>query len=63
VYLTNDFGVFSSAEGLKIKFDGVFVVDGSESLQLGVQEILNAANGYNGTGSLKDALESVSGNL
>jgi hypothetical protein len=63
VYLSNDFGSFTSAEGLKIKFDGVFVVNGSESLQLGVQDILNAANAYNGTGSLKDALESVSGNF
>jgi len=63
VNLSNDFGTYSSTEGLKIKFDGVFVVDGSESLQLGIQDILNAANAYNGTGSLEDALEAVSGNL
>lgn len=61
--LINDFGSYSSAEGFKIKFDGVFIVDGSETLQLGVQDILNAANAYNGTGSLKDAMESVSGDL
>lgn len=63
VNLSNDFGVYSSAEGLKIKFEGVFIVNGSESLNLGVQDILNAANAYNGIGSVKDALESVSGNL
>ena len=61
--LSNDFGTFSSPENIKIKFDGVFVVNGSESLQLGVQDILNAANAYNGVGSLKNALESVSGSF
>ncbi len=63
VELSNSFGVFSSTESMKIKFDGVFLVDGSETLQLGVQDILNAANGYNGTGSLRTTLEAVSGNL
>ncbi len=63
VYLTNDFGSFTSSEGLKIKFDGAFVVNGSETLNLGVQDVLNAANAYNGVGSLKNALEAVSGNL
>lgn len=61
--LSNDFGVYSSTENIKIKFDGVFVVDGSETLQLGVQDILNAANSYNGTGSLADHMESVSGSF
>lgn len=61
--LSNDFGTYSSTEGMKIKFDGVFVVDGTENLQLGVQDILNAANGYSGPGSLKTAMESVSGDL
>lgn len=63
VELSNTFGVFSSTESMKIKFDGVFLVDGSETLQLGVQDILNAANGYNGTGSIRTTLQSVSGNL
>ncbi len=61
--LSNDFGVFSSGENIKIKFDGVFVVNGAEILQLGIQDILNAANAYNGVGSLKTAFESVSGTL
>lgn len=61
--MSNDFGVYSSAENIKIKFEGVFVVDGSESLVLGVQDILNAANAYNGLGSVKDAFESVTGNF
>lgn len=63
VQLSNSFGVFSSTESMKIKFDGVFLVDGSEVLQLGIQDILNAANGYNGVGSIRTTLESVSGNL
>jgi len=61
--LSNDFGSYASTEGFKIKFDGVFVVNGSETLQLGVQNILDAANAYNGTGTIKDAMESVSGDL
>lgn len=62
-YLTNDFGVFSSSENIKIKFNGVFVVDGSETLVLGVQDILNAANAYQGTSSLRTSLESISGSF
>lgn len=61
--LSNDFGTFSSAENIKIKFDGVFIVDGSETLVLGVQDILNAANAYNGVGSVKTAFESVTGSF
>jgi hypothetical protein len=61
--LSNDFGVYSAAENIKIKFDGVLVVDGTEYLQLGVQDILNAANAYNGVGSIRTAFESVSGNF
>lgn len=63
VFLANDFGVFTSIEGMKIKFDGVFVVNGAENLQLGIQDILNTANGHNGVGSIKTSLESISGTL
>lgn len=63
VILSNDWGTFASGDRITIKFDGVFVVDGSESLQLGVQDILDAANAYNGVGRLKDAMESASGSL
>lgn len=61
--LSNDFGTYSTGDNIKIKFDGVFVVDGSETLQLGIQDILNAANAYNGVGSVRDAFENVSGDL
>lgn len=63
LYLSNDFGVYSSTESIKIKFDGVFVVDGSETLQLGVQDILNAANSYNGATNLKEHMQATSGNF
>lgn len=63
VNLSNDFGAFNSTERITIKFEGTFVVNGSETLVLGTQNILNAANGYNGVGSLRDALENVSGDL
>ena len=61
--LSNDFGVFSSNEKIKIKFDGVFVVNGPEAIELGVQDILNAANAYNGTAPMEDVFESISGSL
>lgn len=63
VSLVNDFGTYSSGSTITIKFDGTFVVDGAESVNLDVQNIMDAANAYDGTGTLKDALEAVSGNL
>lgn len=63
INLANDFGVFNSTETMTIRFDGTFIVDGTENLQLHVQDILNAANAYNGSASLKVAMESVSGQM
>lgn len=63
VRLTNDFGVFNSTERITIKFDGVFVVNGAETLNLNVQDILNAANGHNGSISVRDSLENASGSM
>lgn len=63
VKLANDFGTFTSGERITIKFEGTFVVNGAETLILGTQNILSAANAYNGVGSLRDALENVSGDL
>lgn len=60
--LTNDFGTYSSTENIKIKFDGVLVIDGSKNVELGVQNILDAANAYN-SGSMADHFENVSGSL
>jgi hypothetical protein len=65
VGLTNGNGTFNSTSTIKIKFEGTFIVDGVETLELGVQNIMTAANAFDGLGgiSLKDALEAVSGNL
>lgn len=63
ISLINDFGAFTSTDTIKIKFDGLFIVNGSEVLELGVQNILSEANAYDGTQSLKLAMEAVSGNL
>lgn len=65
VNLINGNGTFSSTSTIKVKFEGTFIVDGAETLELGVQNIMDAANAYDGLGgvSLKDALEAVSGNL
>lgn len=61
VDLLNDWGAHSSASTITIKFEGTFIVDGTENLELGVQNIIDAANAYDGVGDLKDALETVSG--
>lgn len=63
VSLTNDYGTYGVTDRITIKFDGNFVVNGAESVVLDVQNIMDAANAYDGTGTLKDALEAVSGNL
>lgn len=63
VDLVNDFGSFSTAARITIKFEGAFVVNGNENLVLGVQDILNAVNAHNGSQSLKDSLEAASGSL
>lgn len=63
VQLSNDFGVFHSIDRITIKFEGVFTVDGSETLNLNIQDILTAANGYNGVGDIRDALENASGSM
>lgn len=62
VELTNGNGSFDTVDRITIKFEGTFVVDGEKTLELGVDNILTAANNYS-SGSLKDALEAVSGNL
>ncbi|MBY0516347.1 MAG: hypothetical protein K2P81_05530 [Bacteriovoracaceae bacterium] len=62
VQLTNDFGTFVSTQRITVKFDGVFVVNGSETLELGVQNILDAANAHN-SGALRDSLEAINGQL
>ena len=65
VSLTNSNATFNSTDRITIKFDGTFVVDGDKSVALGVQNILDQANGFDGFGgvTLKDSLEAVSGNL
>ncbi len=60
--LSNDFGTYSTTEKIKIKFDGVLVIDGSKNVELGVQNILDAANDYR-SGSMADYFENVSGSL
>jgi hypothetical protein len=62
VQLTNDFGSFNSTQRITVKFEGTFVVDGATTLELGVQNILDAVNAHS-AGSVRDTLESVSGNL
>jgi hypothetical protein len=65
VDLGNGNGSFTSTDRITIKFDGSFTVDGDRGVDLGIQNILDQANNFDGLGgvSLKDAMEAVSGNL
>jgi hypothetical protein len=65
VNLVNSNGTYSTQDRITIKFDGTFVVDGAKSVALGIQNILDKANSFDGFGgvTLKESLESVSGNL
>lgn len=61
--LTNASGSYSSTERITIKFEGSFSANADGTLTLGVQQILNQLNSYNGGGSLKTSAESISGVL
>lgn len=61
--LVNTNGSFSSTERITIKFEGNFTANADGTLTLGVQQILNALNSYNGAGSLRTAAESIGGAL
>lgn len=63
VELMNDYGSFTSSDRITVKFKGNFTASqANESVSLGVQSILEAMNDFNGSTSLKDALEAASGN-
>jgi hypothetical protein len=61
--VTNSNGTYSTNSRVTIKFSGSFTADADQTLELSVQNILDALNSYNGTGSLRDHAESVSGDL
>lgn len=62
---SNPGGPFSTNSRVTIKFEGTFVVDqASESLQLGIQAMINALDTVTASGNqVKNQLESVSGTL
>ncbi|WII73726.1 hypothetical protein QJS83_07535 [Bdellovibrio sp. 22V] len=62
IQLTNGNGSFSTNQTITIKFSGTFTADTDGALTLGVQNILDQLNSYNGP-DLKVAAESVSGEL
>ena len=61
--LVNGNGSFSSTERITIKFEGNFTANADGVLTLGVQQILNSLNSYNGGSSLKVTAEGISGVL
>lgn len=63
ISLVNNFGTFSATDRITIKFDGHFEANIDGTLTLGVQQILNQLNNYNGTGPMKTTVESISGAL
>lgn len=63
IQLTNTHGSFTSTERITIKFEGNFTANIDGTLTLGVQQILDQLNNYNGTGTLKVSAEAASGVL
>lgn len=60
VSFTNDFGAQSTDDRITIRFEGEFN-PANEDLSMFVQNIVNSIKNYNGTGTIKDALEGASG--
>ena len=63
VSIMNDYGTYGSQSRITIKFEGSFDLTENTSLQLGIQNIVDAVNAYDGVGTIKDTLEGVSGEL
>lgn len=61
--VTNSNGTYTTSDRITIKFTGEFTASDDGVLTLGVQNILDALNSYNGSTTLKDAAESASGSL
>lgn len=63
IQLSNSSGSYSSVERITIKFEGDFTANADGTLNLGVQQILDQLNNYNGAGDLKVTAEAISGVL
>jgi hypothetical protein len=63
VDLSNSNGSYTSTERITLKFEGLFTVEGDAEINLNVQTILDGLNSYNGSVSLRDAIEGISGSI
>jgi hypothetical protein len=63
IELINDNGTFSSNDRITIKFSGLFEANQDAVLSLGIQNIMDQLNAHNGSVSLKDTAEEISGEL
>lgn len=63
INLVNGNGSYSSTDRITIKFEGHFTANADGVLTLGVQQIIDSLNSYNGGSALKVAAESISGVL
>lgn len=61
--ITNSNGSYSSSDRITIKFSGTFTADSNGVLTLGVQQIIDALNAYDGSTQLKNIAEDASGEL
>lgn len=63
VSFTNNNGSFSTLDHTTIKFDGNFVVDGSETITLNIDALIDNLELVNGDTQIKTALESATGDF
>ncbi|MCM2352881.1 MAG: hypothetical protein NDI63_04630 [Pseudobdellovibrio sp.] len=63
ISIVNSNGSYSSTDRITIKFEGQFTANADGVLTLGVQQIIDGLNSYNGGSTLKATTESISGVL
>jgi len=63
VSFTNGNGTFSTTDRMTIKFDGVFIVDGTKTLNLNIDALLDNLELVNNSNQIKVSLESATGDF
>ena len=63
VRITNSNGTFGTQDGMTVKFNGAFAHDGSNTIVLNLQSLMNAWNVVTNDNQIKDQAESVSGSF
>jgi hypothetical protein len=61
--IDNSSGSYSTSDRISVRFEGNFTAEDGATISLNINKIVDAIDAYNGTGSIKNAIESVSGSF